>query len=47
MQQNIKKYMGLCVSGAEGENRTPDRPLTKGMLYQLSYFGKIHLYGMV
>ena len=24
---------------AEGENRTRDLPLTKGLLYQLSYFG--------
>ena len=29
--------------GAHGGNRTRDLPLTKDVLYQLSYVGRIHL----
>lgn len=28
------------LSGADGQNRTDDLSLTKGLLYQLSYIGK-------
>ena len=31
---------GGVVFGAEGRIRTGDLPLTKGLLYQLSYFGE-------